>query len=55
MNRHTQGWESIWTVVDGLRLHTRRAVRQVSDDAPAIVFVHGLGVSGRYMMPTAIE
>src|SRR5205814_8013632 len=44
-----------WTVVNGLRMHARVGVRQVPEEASAIVFVHGLGVSGRYMVPTALE
>lgn len=42
--------QSVWTTVDGLRIHAR-----VSDGpaiAPPIVLVHGLGVSSRYMEPT---
>lgn len=47
------GFESIFTEVNGLRTHARvsRAASRYSE--PAIVLVHGLGVSGRYLMPTA--
>lgn len=41
---------SVWAVVDGLRIHAR--VSGSMDVAPPIVFVHGLGVSSRYMEPT---
>jgi 2-hydroxy-6-oxonona-2,4-dienedioate hydrolase len=40
---------SVWTMVDGLRIHARVSA---ADVAPPIVFVHGLGVSSRYMEPT---
>jgi hypothetical protein len=42
--RHT------WTDVDGLRIHALVSVESVSLDAPAIVLVHGSGLSGRYMI-----
>ena len=41
---------SVWTTVDGLRVHAR--VSETPAVAPPIVFVHGLGVSSRYMEPT---
>jgi pimeloyl-ACP methyl ester carboxylesterase len=48
---------SVWDVVDGIRVHGR-----VSDPAaasrdggpPAVVFVHGLGMSTRYLEPTML-
>ena len=42
--------QSVWTTVDGLRIHAR--VSDTPAVAPPIVFVHGLGVSSRYMEPT---
>jgi 2-hydroxy-6-oxonona-2,4-dienedioate hydrolase len=42
--------QSVWTTVDGLRIHAR--VAEAPAAAPPIVFVHGLGVSSRYMEPT---
>jgi 2-hydroxy-6-oxonona-2,4-dienedioate hydrolase len=42
---------SAWTVVDGLRIHAR-ASEPTASGTPPIVFVHGLGVSSRYMEPT---
>lgn len=50
--------ESRWTTVGGLRLHARVSVEPVPDPrvgtpAPTVVLVHGLGVSSRYMIPTA--
>lgn len=43
------------TDVNGLRMHSLRSIDPVSSDAPAIVLVHGSGLSGRYMIPTALE
>ena len=42
--------QSVWTTIDGLRIHAR--VSEIPAVAPPIVFVHGLGVSSRYMEPT---
>ena len=46
---------SHWTTVDGQRLHARVALDRAPDDAPAVVLVHGIGVSGRYMVPAALR
>ena len=40
-----------WDEVDGVRIHALVSASAPSD-APAIVFVHGLGVSTRYLEPT---
>jgi 2-hydroxy-6-oxonona-2,4-dienedioate hydrolase len=45
--------ESAWTTVNGLRMFARVADRLVPPGAPAVVLVHGVGVSGRYMVPLA--
>src|SRR5919202_1010144 len=45
--------ESRWTRVLGLAVHTRVSVDAVPGGTPAVVLVHGLGVSSRYMVPTA--
>ncbi len=45
--------ESIFTRVNNLIMHARVGEARAPDNAPIIVLVHGLGVSGRYMMPTA--
>jgi 2-hydroxy-6-oxonona-2,4-dienedioate hydrolase len=41
----------IWPRVRGLRIHTRVSTA-IPADHRAIVLVHGLGVSARYMLPT---
>jgi 2-hydroxy-6-oxonona-2,4-dienedioate hydrolase len=51
----TEGFTSEWAEVGGLRMHARVAARPPTPDAPRIVFVHGIGVSGRYLMPTAMR
>ena len=40
--------ESRWDEAAGLRYHAR-----VGGEGPPVVLVHGLGVSGRYLLPTA--
>jgi 2-hydroxy-6-oxonona-2,4-dienedioate hydrolase len=47
--RHTS------TSVNGLRMHSLVSIDPVSADVPAVVLVHGSGLSGRYMIPTARE
>lgn len=45
--------EDVWTRVRGFRVYARVArSREPSDSAP-VVLVHGIGVSSRYMVPTA--
>jgi pimeloyl-ACP methyl ester carboxylesterase len=34
-------------------MHARASTHLLSSEAPTIVFVHGIGVSGRYLLPTA--
>lgn len=41
--------ESRWTKVDGLRIHAKVG----APSGPPLIFVHGLGVSCRYLLPTA--
>ena len=43
---------STWIEVDGRRLHTRVSLDPVPAGSPAVVLVHGLGVSSRYLVPT---
>ena len=45
--------ESRWTAVRGLSMHARVSVDPVPGDRIPVVLVHGLGVSSRYMIPTA--
>ena len=44
--------ESRWTLVDGLRMHARVSEGPTTEGSPTVVLVHGLVVSGRYMLPT---
>jgi len=46
--------ESRYTRVHGLKMHARVALG-AGPDAPAVVLVHGLSVSSRYMVPLARE
>ena len=48
-----EGFRSDWTDVGAVRMHARVSTRRLPPDAPRIVLVHGIGVSGRYLMPTA--
>ncbi|HEY1381881.1 MAG TPA: alpha/beta hydrolase [Gemmataceae bacterium] len=45
--------ESTWAVVNGLRMHARVGDRLAPAGAKAVVLVHGVGVSSRYMVPLA--
>jgi pimeloyl-ACP methyl ester carboxylesterase len=47
--------KSEWTDVGGRRMHARISTRPLPPDAPTIVLVHGIGVSGRYLVPTALR
>jgi 2-hydroxy-6-oxonona-2,4-dienedioate hydrolase len=42
-----------WSDVQGVRMHSLVSLERVSLDAPAVVLVHGSGLSGQYMVPTA--
>jgi 2-hydroxy-6-oxonona-2,4-dienedioate hydrolase len=55
MNKPTGRLESIWTDEDGLRMHTRVSTDPVDPERTPIVCVHGLSVSSRYMVPTAVR
>lgn len=48
MQRH----DDMWMTVSGVSMYARR-FPESKRRAPAVVLVHGLGVSGRYMLPTA--
>jgi pimeloyl-ACP methyl ester carboxylesterase len=45
---------SAWDTIDGLRIHSRISSQRptLHAERPTLVFVHGLGVSTRYMEPT---
>ncbi len=45
--------QSIFTQVKDLMMHARTSEDATQLSAPAVVLVHGLGMSGRYMLPTA--
>ncbi|MEO8564278.1 MAG: alpha/beta hydrolase, partial [bacterium] len=48
---------SVWDVVDGMRVHGRvndLASARSGGGPPGIVFVHGLGMSTRYLEPTML-
>ena len=45
--------ESRWAKVCGRLVHYRASVASPGGEASPVVLVHGLGVSGRYMIPTA--
>jgi pimeloyl-ACP methyl ester carboxylesterase len=49
--RSEPGWDHTWVDVDGLRTLVRISLD--GGDATPIVHVHGFGISGRYLMPTA--
>jgi 2-hydroxy-6-oxonona-2,4-dienedioate hydrolase len=42
-----------FTQINGLRMHALVSTEPVAADAQAVVLVHGSGLSGRYMIPTA--
>lgn len=44
---------STWTRSESFTIHAKHSTSQVPDSAPTIVMVHGVGVSHRYLMPTA--
>jgi 2-hydroxy-6-oxonona-2,4-dienedioate hydrolase len=45
--------ESLWVKVGDQHVHYRASVNHSSKFLPPVILVHGLGVSSRYMMPTA--
>ena len=46
---------SRWLRAGGYRLHARVSLLPLADSAPTVVMVHGLLVSSRYMLPTAVR
>lgn len=53
MDEHEAAFRRIWIDVDGTLVHMRVSTEPVPADAPTVVLVHGLGLSGRYMRPVA--
>ena len=53
MNHDPATLEEITTQLDGLRFFYRASAVPPPEGAPAIVHVHGFGISGTYMTPTA--
>jgi pimeloyl-ACP methyl ester carboxylesterase len=45
------GWEHRTVVIDGRRVHVR--ISTTASDATPILHIHGFGISGSYLMPTA--
>ena len=54
MDPKTRGPETTLTVVDGVRMHARVSGGRATG-GPPVVLVHGLVVSGRYMVPLLEE
>jgi len=52
-NQRLARLERRWTAAAGYRWHARVATDAAPPGAPPVVLVHGLGVSSRYMVPTA--
>jgi 2-hydroxy-6-oxonona-2,4-dienedioate hydrolase len=46
---------SVWTTVNGLRIHARVAGECSETDLLPVILVHGLGVTGRYFVPTQVH
>jgi pimeloyl-ACP methyl ester carboxylesterase len=53
MEEDEQRLDSVWTEVDGLKMHARVATDATDAGALPVVLVHGLVVSSRYMIPLA--
>jgi 2-hydroxy-6-oxonona-2,4-dienedioate hydrolase len=51
MRQHEKS-KSVWTWAGGLRMHAR-VFGEAAPGGPSVVLVHGLVVSGRYMVPAA--
>jgi 2-hydroxy-6-oxonona-2,4-dienedioate hydrolase len=51
----TETLKSVWTKVGGWLLHSRVSINRSNPFLPPIILVHGLGVSSRYMIPTALR
>src|SRR5215217_5302973 len=47
--------QSVWTIEDNLRLHTRLSDDSAPPERLPVWLVHGLSVSSRYMVPTGLR
>ena len=52
MTHMTAGLSDLWVRVDGRAMYARVSTSGIG---PPMVLVHGLGVSGRYLVPTALR
>jgi pimeloyl-ACP methyl ester carboxylesterase len=52
---HTGNIEKNWTIVNGLRLHSLVSRNPLFEERTPVVFVHGLAVSNRYLIPAMSE
>ncbi len=50
---HFEKFRRVCTSVNGLQMYSLDSTDPVPSDAPAVVLVHGSGLSARYMVPTA--
>ena len=55
MGRGSEILQSRWAKVCGRRVHYRASINSPNDESFPVVLVHGLGVSSRYMIPTAVR
>jgi len=53
VGQKNESLESRWTNVGDQLFHYRASVNPANKNLPPLILVHGLGVSSRYMMPTA--
>lgn len=53
IGQDTGTFRSMWTEVNGVRVHARVSTGAPPLNRVPVVLVHGLGLSNRYMMPTA--
>jgi len=55
MNAETVQLAEHWTIVNGLPMFTRVNVDAAPQGATPLVHVHGFGISGSYLVPTAVR
>jgi 2-hydroxy-6-oxonona-2,4-dienedioate hydrolase len=55
MLQQKENINSTWTNVGDWRMHARVALDQAPADAPAVVLVHGIGLSSLYLIPTLAQ